>query len=215
MGKMISKCCRNKKKEIERKREIVEEGSSLQCFKIFDENLDGALTASEIYDTFKQMDFLISRNEVRDIIKKFDKDGNGMIDRKEFMEFMRLFLRSNRTAFQYVFNVFDEDGDGEINLQEFVTTMNAMGKSITEKEADSLLMPYYNSKHRIDQFRFVKVLVDYLERTSITRPISKTAYRSSLTKGYFMDKHYKYRDIAVPYSSGYKTDTQTLDTLIW
>lgn len=172
MGKVVSKCtrCYNRccvrcrKEQIESERAIIQEGDPLKCFRVFDHNLDGDLTSAEIYAGFKHMDFPISRAEVDKMMKSFDADGNGQIDKEEFILFMRVFMEANQTAFFTLFKYFDIDEDGFITLQEFTISLEKLGKTITEDEADSILQPYYNKDKLIDHIAFAKVMTTYLNK---------------------------------------------------
>ena len=54
-------------------------------FKEWDKNGDGFLSKSEIMDSYKKAIGKVDENEIENMIKSIDLDGNGVIDHNEFL----------------------------------------------------------------------------------------------------------------------------------
>ena len=56
--------------------------------------------------------------------KKYDKDGNGTIDKVEFKSLMRSLGYSDESQFDDAMRALDTSGDGKISFPEFLTWLN-------------------------------------------------------------------------------------------
>jgi len=92
-----------------------------------DENNDNEISEKEFIQFVHENDIgnLIKDNEmlqfledVKDIFSGFDNDGNGTIDKKEFLKYMKNEGHDKKTAMDF-WNVIDSDGDGVITFVEF------------------------------------------------------------------------------------------------
>jgi Ca2+-binding EF-hand superfamily protein len=55
-------------------------------FKVFDRDGNGLISASELRQTFLDMDRSYSAEEISDMIKKVDVDGDGNLNYEEFLK---------------------------------------------------------------------------------------------------------------------------------
>lgn len=82
------------------------------------------LASSKLLDTFME-GTNFDREEIDRLRKRFmklDRDGNGTIDKSEFLAIPG--ISSNPLASRLM-DVFDEDSDGTIDFQEFITGLSA------------------------------------------------------------------------------------------
>ena len=95
-----------------------------QIFESLDENGDGVLSKEELV---KGMDLLIKRTgkqtgsyqDVDELIKKIDLNGDGQVDIKEFIAAMINLKDANNGNFlKQAFDLFDIDGNGQITKKE-------------------------------------------------------------------------------------------------
>lgn len=69
------------------------------------------------------------RNEISETFKRFDKDGNGILDKAEIKEAIQtLDMELNNLNFtdeevDEMINKLDKDGDGQINFMEFIALL--------------------------------------------------------------------------------------------
>ncbi|PFH35285.1 calcium-dependent protein kinase CDPK5 [Besnoitia besnoiti] len=87
------------------------------AFAALDTNADGVLTVAEIQQGLKQC--CVAGDEMNDILKEMDTDGNGTIDYTEFIAAsIDHKIYEQESACQAAFKVFDLDGDGKITVDE-------------------------------------------------------------------------------------------------
>nr|CEL69049.1 TPA: Calcium-dependent protein kinase 3 [Neospora caninum Liverpool] len=87
------------------------------AFAALDTNADGVLTIAEIQQGLKQC--CVAGEEINDILKEMDTDGNGTIDYTEFIAAsIDHKIYEQESACQAAFKVFDLDGDGKITVDE-------------------------------------------------------------------------------------------------
>jgi calcium-dependent protein kinase len=89
-------------------------------FKQFDKDGSGALSPDEVKLALREVQGVdYNEQEIQEIIKKIDIDGDGEINYSEFLMAslnQNAFLSSERL--EAAFRMFDIDGNGEISIQE-------------------------------------------------------------------------------------------------
>ena len=83
-----------------------------------------------------------SEEEVSDILVRFDADGNGEIDKDEFVTMMNAILNCSADDDQEIveaFKVFDIDGDGYITAHELFERLKNLGEDLTEEDVELML----------------------------------------------------------------------------
>lgn len=65
------------------------EDELLEAFRIFDKNGDGFITEEELKGALLNLGERLTSEEIKDMIRAADKDGNGSIDYNEFVEMMK------------------------------------------------------------------------------------------------------------------------------
>ena len=65
-----------------------------------------------------------SKEEMRNLFRAFDRDGNGFVSASELREMMaRLGMRISAEEVERMVKKADADGDGKVNYEEFVKMM--------------------------------------------------------------------------------------------
>jgi serine/threonine-protein phosphatase 2B regulatory subunit len=68
---------------------------------------------------------VVSEDEIKRLHKRFiklDKDGNGKIDREEFISIPQI---ANNPLVGRLISIFDEDGGGDVDFNEFMMGLSA------------------------------------------------------------------------------------------
>eukprot|EP00752_Nemacystus_decipiens_P012818 g11352.t1 len=84
----------------------------------------GVLSRTQLASVFSDVGFgPVPSDRMFDL---FDKDGNGTVDYKEFLEGMSSFKRSGDKALRFCFDIYDKDGVGCINLEQLKSVLSCV-----------------------------------------------------------------------------------------
>ena len=88
--------------------------------------MDGKLSREELKTAFKEAKIDLSKEELNNIIKCMDFDGNGYI---EYEEFIRVTLPKEQLFtdinLKNAFDMFDKDKNGTISMDEIIEVIGA------------------------------------------------------------------------------------------
>ena len=89
-------------------------------FDLFDKDGNGQITSKELGTVMRSLGQNPSEEELKQMIREVDLNGNGTIDFKEFMCLMVKKMNDNDLdeELQYAFKVFDRDKNGYISFDE-------------------------------------------------------------------------------------------------
>jgi Ca2+-binding EF-hand superfamily protein len=91
-----------------------EHQNAAEVFSRLDINKDGKLTEDELAKGFEEIFGTFAEQEIKEIMKKADTDGNGSIDFNEFktLTYVKVSNEINISRLKKAFNFFDKDGSG-------------------------------------------------------------------------------------------------------
>ncbi|KAL6221660.1 hypothetical protein ACLB2K_005056 [Fragaria x ananassa] len=109
-----------------------------RVFATFDKNSDGFITKQELKESLKNIRVFMSDEEVDEMVKKVDANGDGLIDFSEFCLLCQgqSILSGEEEAGNEVeqeeelkeaFDVFDKDKDGLISVEELGVVLCSLG----------------------------------------------------------------------------------------
>lgn len=103
--------------------------------------LSGTIDAEELGTVLRSLGNQPTDEEVEDMIKEADKDGNGTIDFAEFIEMMPTQERDDNAEDEMLeaFRVFDTDGNGSITADELRQIFVNLGEKLTEDEIADMI----------------------------------------------------------------------------
>ena len=114
-----------------------------EIFGIFDRNGDGKMSLQELSGALSLLGIQPTEDELKVMFNQADTDGNGYIDRGEFMTLMlgsmRLEPPNEEEEQAEAFRAFDRDGSGKISRDELRMAMSAIGEQVDEGELESML----------------------------------------------------------------------------
>lgn len=89
-----------------------QEEGALALFSAFDRNQDGRLSYEDLRQGFKKSGFEITGEELKQLVDKFDLDGDGALDFSEMLSVMATLQKSNdaKEELKKVFKVMDRNG---------------------------------------------------------------------------------------------------------
>ena len=100
-----------------------------QAFDIMDRNGDGVITVDDLAAVMRAIGQSPTANELQDMIREVDADGNDTIDFTEFLALMSRQMRQSdiEDELREAFRVFDRDSDGFITPRELSSLLISLG----------------------------------------------------------------------------------------
>ena len=109
-----------------------------RVFATFDKNSDGFITKQELKESLKNIRVFMSDEEVEEMVKKVDANGDGLIDFSEFCLLCQGQSVMNgggeagsevdqEEELKEAFDVFDKDKDGLISVEELGVVLSSLG----------------------------------------------------------------------------------------
>jgi len=88
-----------------------EEGASA-LFRAFDRNKDGRLSFEDLRQGFRKSGFEITNEDLKELVERFDQDGDGALNFSEMLSVMAVLQKSNsdKSEIMKVFSVMDKNG---------------------------------------------------------------------------------------------------------
>ncbi|XP_051178396.1 calmodulin-like protein 4 [Lolium perenne] len=112
-----------------------------EAFSLFDKNGDGCISLEELAAVTRSLGLEPTEQELNDMMREVDTDGNGIID---FQEFLNLIARKMKDGdgdeeLKEAFEVLDKDQNGFISPVELRTVMINLGEKMTEEEVEQMI----------------------------------------------------------------------------
>ncbi|XP_021714294.1 calmodulin-like protein 1 [Chenopodium quinoa] len=112
-----------------------------RVFETYDRNKDGKISKEEFKAMLRAINgkgvTVNSDVEAANAFQVADKDGDGFIDFKEFME-----LHNNKVKskdIESAFRIFDSDGDGKISAKELMEVLRRMGQMYSLESCNKMI----------------------------------------------------------------------------
>merc|ERR1712172_220262 len=133
-----------------------------EVFSLIDKNADGAITIKELGSAMRSMGQSPTDEELQEMIKEVDSNGNGTIEFSEFLSKMAgkmAFSPISEKEIYDAFRVFDKDGNGFISPAELRYVMSKMGQVITDDEVDQMIQEAdLDGDGQVNYREFVKMM---------------------------------------------------------
>ena len=131
-------------------------------FELFDKDNSGSITTKELGTVMRNLGQNPSEEELKQMIREVDLNGNGTIDFKEFMCLMVKKMKDNDfdEELQEAFKVFDRDQNGYISSHELRHTMTNLGENLTPEEVEEMIKEAdLDNDQQIDYDEFMKIIM--------------------------------------------------------
>ncbi len=111
------------------------------AFQLFDKDSNGKITTFELGVILKKLGYNPSPEDLKDMIKEVDTDGNGNVDFQEFLELMshKMADHDDEEEMHEAFKIFDRDNNGYVTRDDFKVIMNHLGEAMTPDELDEMI----------------------------------------------------------------------------
>ena len=138
------------------------------AFDVFDKDRDGKITVQELGMVMRNlMDKPPTEDELQDMLREWDTDGNGTIDLQEFLAMMMAKNSSGRLSKEEhleAFKAFDKNNDGFIDREELKRVMDALDQGVTDQEVEEMInMCDINGDGKVDFHEFVNMMTHFDE----------------------------------------------------
>ncbi|KAJ5074190.1 calmodulin-7 [Anaeramoeba ignava] len=112
-----------------------------ETFRLFDKDGDGEITALELKSMLQSLGQNPTDQDIQNMIKEVDVDGDGKIQENEFLKIFerRLNAEEDENFVQMVFKLLDKDDDGYITSAELNHFLNSIGERMTSEELEILI----------------------------------------------------------------------------
>ncbi|XP_009408507.2 calmodulin-like protein 11 [Musa acuminata AAA Group] len=112
-----------------------------EAFCLFDKDGDGCITLEELGTVIKSLGQNPSEEELHEMIREGDSDGNGTIEFGEFLNLMSRKVKETNVEeeLKEAFKVFDKDQNGYISASELRNVMMNLGEKLTDEEVDQMI----------------------------------------------------------------------------
>ncbi|XP_077987318.1 uncharacterized protein LOC144441926 [Glandiceps talaboti] len=112
-----------------------------EAFALFDKDGDGHVTSKELGTVMKSLGHNPSQDELQEMIREVDTQGNGSIEFDEFLLLMakKIKEQDDDDDLREAFSVFDKDGNGFISASELRHVMMNLGQSMSEDEVAEMI----------------------------------------------------------------------------
>ncbi|CAD5183207.1 unnamed protein product [Musa acuminata subsp. malaccensis] len=116
-----------------------------EVFSLFDKDGDGHITLEELRTIIRSLGREPTLQELQDMIREVDVDGNGTIEFDEFLNVMAMRTKEATEAeaeeeLREAFKVFDIDNNGYISPSELMSVMTNLGEEVTKEIAAEMIM---------------------------------------------------------------------------
>lgn len=142
-----------------------EKVAEFRCaFDLFDEDHDGYITAEELGKVIRSLGQTPSIDDLKEMIKEVDKDGNGTIEFDEFLTLMECKMKDDDSEEELMeaFKVFDKGNLGLISKNDIKQVMKMMGEILTQEELDDLMDQWDQDKDGLLNFDEFKKMMSFL-----------------------------------------------------
>ena len=136
-------------------------------FDKYDADGSGAVDGKELKAVFAECGQQLTDDELKELIKEFDTDGNGELEFKEFLAMMQKLLAgpSTQELLDEMFVLFDKNKDGFIDADEVKAMMKEVGQSLTSADARKMVDEAGGAAGKLDKDGFLKLCADLISLT--------------------------------------------------
>ena len=131
-------------------------------FDLFDKDSSGTITTKELGTVMRNLGQNPSEEELKQLIREVDLNGDGTIDFKEFLCLMVKKMDDTDIDLELhdAFKFFDMDKDGYITSLELRNGMNNLGDEYTPEEAEEMIKEGdLDNDGKINYDEFMKVIL--------------------------------------------------------
>ena len=130
---------------------------------MFDRDRSGTIDIVELKDAMKALGVFLKKEEVRETMRKVDKDGSGAIDKDEFRALMaeQVEVRDQQKELSKVFRIFDDNDDGLITSDNLIHCSRELEEDLDRQVSHEMIrMGDFSGKGGVDYSDFMKLMLE-------------------------------------------------------
>jgi len=112
-----------------------------EAYKLFDRDGDDLVTWQELGNVMRSLGQNPTEDELKDMVKEADDNGNGYVDFDEFLVTMAKKVKEADSGdeFREAFRIFDTQGDGFISAEKLKHVATTLGETLTDDEINEMI----------------------------------------------------------------------------
>jgi len=133
-----------------------------KSFTEFDTDGDGFISKEELSRVIGQIGKIVKLEELDAMYEIVDKDGNGLLDFKEFIDLMdgNCLCTDSDTEIEELFQLFDVNKDGFITEKEIGGVLKQLGEKVRKKDIRKMIKAGDKNKDKQISFNEFKEMVE-------------------------------------------------------
>jgi len=133
-----------------------------KSFVEFDIDGDGFISKEELSRVIGKVGKMVRPEELDQMYEIVDKDGNGLLDFKEFIDLMdaNCLCTDNDAEIEELFKLFDVDKDGYITEKEISGVLKQMGEKVRKKDIRKMIKAGDKNKDKQISFNEFKDMIE-------------------------------------------------------
>ena len=138
-----------------------EEDKLAKIFSMLDKNTDGEISVEELEQVMRAMGKYHPKQEVKRVMTRVDKDGNGSVGYQEFLQMMWKHMNAKLSSIEIdeAFEAMDKDLNGGISREELLEAGVKAGVAITDDQVEAIFNETDgNGDGKIDYQEFRKII---------------------------------------------------------
>ncbi|XP_069114920.1 calmodulin-like [Argopecten irradians] len=132
-----------------------------EAFRMFDPEDNGTVRPERLEALMQVLGLNPTKEEVNDLLKDMDIDGDGMLNFNDFSIRMKTVMADTdvEAELRTAFKVFDKDESGKISFEELKSALTSIGEKLTDDEVKEMLREAdSNGDGEIDFQEFVTMM---------------------------------------------------------
>ena len=128
---------------------------------MFDTDRSGTIDDRELKVALRALGFAVNSEQVREIMREYDRDGAGAIAFGEFREIMRekMSERDPESELFKAFRIFDDDNSGKITVRNLRRIAKELGEDVDEEEIMAMIDEFDgDADGAIDEKEFIAIM---------------------------------------------------------